>query len=53
MLLVLKISGSGSDSSKSSQIILCDILVDMIFGYPSCTAEKAGINFEIIYEKFA
>ena len=44
MLLVLNTSGSGFDSSQTSRVILCDILVDMIFGYIN---EKAGINFEI------
>ena len=33
MLLILNISGSGSDSSQTSRIIHCDLLVDMIFGY--------------------
>ena len=40
-----------SDSSQTSRIILCDVLVDMIFATSSCTVEKAGINFEITSEK--
>ena len=51
MLLVLNMSGSGSDSSQTSRIILCDVLVDMIFGWIKFTAEKADINFEITNEK--
>ena len=33
MPLALNMSGSGSDSSQTSRIILCDVLVDMISGY--------------------
>ena len=51
MLLVLNMSGSGSDSCQTSGIILCDVLVDMILVTSNCTAEKAGINFEIATEK--
>ena len=33
MLLVLNMSGSGSDSSQTSRITLSDVLFDIIFGY--------------------
>ena len=49
LLLVLNKSGSGSDFSQAFRIILCDVLVDKIFGY--ITVEKAGINFEVATEK--
>ena len=44
-------SGSGSDSCQTSRVILCDVIVDLIFGYIKLYSRETGTNFEIANEK--